>query len=189
MQEPKFTQPTFDAPIPGENYTSDTKNYPWHRPPEYTDYDEAIDYVLTLVSGEQQIASAMSLLDAGISLPTVVDMIITGRIANGYVGIDLGILIAGPVARFLEIMALSYDIEVSMGKDDELPNPSPAYVKSLVSKVELEEGEEDAEEDTQDADVELPSSGLMGAPSQIEQEQMLGLTGSDEEEEVNEEQE
>ena len=86
-------------------------------------------------------------------------------------------------------MALSYDIEVSMGKDDELPNPSPAYVKSLVSKVELEEGEEEAEEDTQDADAELPSSGLMGAPSQIEQEQMLGLTGSDEEEEINEEQE
>ena len=183
MENPKITQPTFDAPIPGENFTSDTKNYPWHRPPEYTDYDESIDYVLTLMSGDQQIASAMSLLDAGISLPTVVDMIITGRIANGYVGIDLGILIAGPVARFLEIMAMSYDIEVSMGKEDELPMPTPAYVKSLVAQVEETEEDEEVEdvlegqEDTPD-----PSMGLMGAPSKIEQDMMLGQSDIEEEE-------
>ena len=30
----------FDAPIAGENFTSDTRNYPWHRPPEITDYDD-----------------------------------------------------------------------------------------------------------------------------------------------------
>lgn len=181
---------SFDAPIPGENFTSDTKNYPWHRPPEYTDYDESIDYVLTLMSGEQQIASAMSLLGGGISLPTVVDMIITGRIANGYIGIDLGILIAGPVARFLEIMAMSYDIEVSMGRDDELPMPTPAYVKSLVNQVAQDEEEGEAEDilDEQENPTD-PSMGLMGAPLQIEQEQMLGLTGSDGEEEINEEQE
>lgn len=181
MENPKITQPTFDAPIPGENFTSDTKNYPWHRPPEYTDYDESIDYVLTLMSGEQQIASAMSLLDAGISLPTVVDMIITGRVANGYVGIDLGILIAGPVARFLEIMAMSYDIEVSMGKDDELPLPTPAYVKSLVAQVV--EDEEVEEDEIVEEDTTIPSMGLMGAPSKIEQEMMLGQSNVEEDSE------
>ena len=175
---------SFDAPIPGENFTSDTKNYPWHRPPEYTDYDESIDYVLTLMSGEQQIASAMSLLGGGISLPTVVDMIITGRVANGYIGIDLGILIAGPVARFLEIMAMSYDIEVSMGKDDELPMPTPAYVKSLVDKVAQEEGELEGDEIIEEQEGTIDSSmGLMGAPSQIEQDMMLGQTDSMEEDE------
>ena len=188
MEEPKFSKSTFDAPIPGENFTADTKNYPWHRPPEYTDYDEAIDYILTFISEEQPIASAMSLLDAGISLPTVVDMIITGRIANGYVGIDLGILIAGPIARFLEIMAMSYDIEVSMGKDDELPNPSPAYVKSLVAKVEAQEDEEEVEEEIKNETKEV-SEGLMGAPSKLEQDKMLGLLGSNEEEEIIEEEE
>ena len=35
----------FDAPIPGENYTAETKNYPWHRPPDIVDYDEAIDFI------------------------------------------------------------------------------------------------------------------------------------------------
>lgn len=184
MENPKITQPTFDAPIPGENFTSDTKNYPWHRPPEYTDYDESIDYVLTLMSGDQQIASAMSLLDAGISLPTVVDMIITGRIANGYVGIDLGILIAGPVARFLEIMAMSYGIEVSMGRDDEIPMPTPAYVKSLVAQVEETEEDEDIEEIVEEnKDTIDPSMGLMGAPSKIEQDMMLGQSDVEEDNE------
>lgn len=178
---------SFDAPIPGENFTSDTKNYPWHRPPEYTDYDESIDYVLTLMSGEQQIASAMSLLGGGISLPTVVDMIITGRIANGYIGIDLGILIAGPVARFLEIMAVSYDIEVSMGKDDELPMPTPAYIKSLVDKVAKEDDDGEPEDIlNEQEDNTDPSIGLMGAPSNIEQNMMLGQTDSMEEDEGSE---
>ena len=118
-------------------------------------------------------------------------MIITGRIANGYVGIDLGILIAGPIARFLEIMAMSYDIEVSMGKDDELPNPSPAYVKSLVAKVESQEDEEDLEEGEEKIKnkTEEVSEGLMGAPSKLEQDKMLGLLGSNEEEEIIEEEE
>ena len=35
-----------DAPIPGENYLSDTRNYPWHRPPEIVEYDEAVDYLI-----------------------------------------------------------------------------------------------------------------------------------------------
>ena len=184
MENPKITQPTFDAPIPGENFTSDTKNYPWHRPPEYTEYDEAIDYVLTLMSGEQQIASSMALLGGGISLPTVVDMIITGRIANGYVGIDLGILIAGPVARFLEIMAMSYDIEVSMGKDDELPMPTPAYIKSLVNQVATEEEDEEVENTLDDQESTTdPSMGLMGAPSKIEQDRMLGQSDVEEDSE------
>ena len=190
MEQPKLTKPTFDAPIPGENFTSDTKNYPWHRPPEYTDYDEAIDYVLTVVSEEPQIATAMSLLAGGISLPTVVDMIITGRIANGYVVIDLVILIAGHIARFLEIMAMSYDIEVSMGKDDEVPVPTPAYVKSLVAQIEVQEGEEEQEELEEIKDnQEEPSEGLMGAPSKLEQDKMLGLLGVDEQEEIIEEEE
>ena len=38
------TEPEFDGPIPGENFTSETKNYPWHRPPEITDYDEALEF-------------------------------------------------------------------------------------------------------------------------------------------------
>ena len=39
MQTPK-------APIPGANYTSDTRNYPWHRPSDITTYDEAVSVLV-----------------------------------------------------------------------------------------------------------------------------------------------
>ena len=35
-----------NAPIPGANYTSDTRNYPWHRPPDITDVDEALEHIM-----------------------------------------------------------------------------------------------------------------------------------------------
>lgn len=174
---------TFDAPIPGENFTSDTKNYPWHRPPDITDYDEAINDTIKMLSGEQQIKSVMALLGAEVSLPTIVDMVLTGQIANGKIPIDLGILIAGPVARFLEIMAKMYDIDYTMGKDDEPTPPTAAYLKKVINQnmedVDVEETEVVSEALT--TAVGGTPEGLMGAPDEIEQERMLGRIGSIEE--------
>ncbi len=48
----------FEGPIPGENYTSDTKNYPWHRPPEFDDLDKAIDYIGKRLTKEENAANA-----------------------------------------------------------------------------------------------------------------------------------
>jgi len=186
------TVKNFDAPIPGENFTSDTKNYPWHRPPEIVDYDEAIDNTLKMLSGEQQIKSVMALLGAEVSLPTIVDMVITGQIANGKIAIDLGILIAGPVARFIEIMAKMYDIEYTMGKDDEPTPPTAAYLKKVINQ-NMEDVDEDEAEVVSEAlttAVQGNPEGLMGAPNEIEQDRMLGRIGSIEEfeeEEITEE--
>ena len=33
-----------DAPIAGANYAADTRNYPWHRPPDITEYDEGCSF-------------------------------------------------------------------------------------------------------------------------------------------------
>lgn len=185
------TVKNFDAPIPGENFTSDTKNYPWHRPPEIVDYDEAIDNTLKMLSGEQQIKSVMALLGAEVSLPTIVDMVLTGQIANGKIPIDLGILIAGPVARFIEIMAKMYDIEYTMGKDDEPTPPTAAYLRKVINQNMEEEDEGEAEVVSEALSTSLQGSpeGLMGAPAEIEQERMLGRIGSIEEseEEITEE--
>ena len=186
------TVKNFDAPIPGENFTSDTKNYPWHRPPEIVDYDEAIDNTLKMLSGEQQIKSVMALLGAEVSLPTIVDMVLTGQIANGKIPIDLGILIAGPVARFIEIMAKMYDIEYTMGKDDEPTPPTAAYLKKVINQnmEEDDEGEAEVVSEALTTAVQDTPEGLMGAPAEIEQERMLGRIGSieeSEEEEITEE--
>tara|TARA_X000000950_G_scaffold237705_1_gene289433 strand:+ start:1006 stop:1557 length:552 start_codon:yes stop_codon:yes gene_type:complete len=163
----------FDAPIPGENYTAETKNYPWHRPPDIVDYDEAIDYSLEQLSSASSSRSIMALLSADISLPTVVDIFITSQISKGKFPIDLGILIAGPIAKFLEIMAKMYDIDYTMGKDNTPIPPTPAYLKEIINQSDISMEEEETVVEELQKSIN-PSQGLMGAPTQIEQQMMLG---------------
>ena len=35
----------FDAPIPGQGLTDEPGNYPWEHPPQFTDPDEAAEFV------------------------------------------------------------------------------------------------------------------------------------------------
>ena len=163
---------TFDAPIPGENYTSDTKNYPWHRPSDITDYDEAVEYMLNHLSNDYNIKAVMALMEADISIPTIVDIHVTNQISKGTFSIDLAILIAGPIAVFLEIMAKRYGINPNLGDDTEKEPPTAAFIKEVA---------EISDELTEQIE-EKNSQGLMGAPSQIEQDMMLGLSGDVEEE-------
>ena len=47
MTEGDDDQPhVFDGPIPGANFTSDERNWPWHRAPDITDTDEALETIL-----------------------------------------------------------------------------------------------------------------------------------------------
>ena len=62
------TQP--NAPIPGANYTSDTRNYPWHRPPDITDLDEALEYIMDRLTETDAGMRYMSLIEAGTPVTT-----------------------------------------------------------------------------------------------------------------------
>ena len=94
-----------DGPIPGANYTSDTRNYPWHRPPEYTDYDDAIEYLIGKINEPESQDLVMSLLALKMDVTSVVTSLLLQSISKGKIPIDLAILIAGPVARYISIIA------------------------------------------------------------------------------------
>lgn len=167
----------FDAPIPGENYTSDVKNYPWHRPPEVTDYDEAIEFAMEGLMDEDTSVTYMTLLETGVDIVTATDIFVTLGIGAGKWTPDLAVLIAGPVSRILEIMAKYHDIDAKLGTEIELPRATAAYLKAI-----QEEAQNDAEAAPEDELVPMPTqpemSGAMaglGAPaSKDEQDAMLG---------------
>lgn len=94
-----------DGPIPGANYTSDTRNYPWHRPPEYSDYDDAIEYLIGKINEPESQDLVMSLLALKMDVTSVVTSLLLQSISKGKIPIDLAILIAGPVARYISIIA------------------------------------------------------------------------------------
>jgi len=164
-----LTNPTRPSgPIPGANYTSDTRNYPWHRPPDITSTDEALEHVMEVLTETDAGKRYMSLIEAGTPLTTITDIIVTLAVGRGKFSIDFAILIAGPVTRMLEIMAKSYEIEYDLGIES-----SDNYATSVVLKQMINDPEETVEPDVE-PDVEEEQGGFMSAVSEEEQSSMLG---------------
>ena len=179
-----------DAPIPGENFLSDTRNYPWHRPPEITDYDVAVDYLIDRLAEPEQSELIYSLIELKQPRTSIVAGLMMQSIGRGKCGIDLAILAAGPVYRYLQIIADQNGLKYEAGLEDKGRIPiTPTILKAAMGIVDDEE-EEFVE--TPNAVILAEQGGLMGQPSAEEQTEaspdeqalMLGLVDQAEEEDA-----
>jgi hypothetical protein len=161
------------APIPGENYTSDTKNYAWHRPPEITDLDKAIEVSIKQLTEKNAAYQLLTVLQAGVSVVQATDMFVTAGIGAGKWTPDFAILLAGPVSHMMKLMAEGYGIKYQMGLEDK-PMPTIAFLKaqnqiSLGRKEAWEAGQKvvaKTEEIKDKAAAQAPGSGgFMGEGS------------------------
>jgi hypothetical protein len=117
----------FDGPIPGENYTSDTKNYPWHRPPEFTDLDEAIEYIGKRLTNEDNAVGFLTMAQNGVSILDLTMMFLTSGMGAGKWTLDYALLLAGPTAHILRTVIKAYGIPVNMGfKVDGMESAPPS---------------------------------------------------------------
>ena len=178
-----------DAPIPGENYLSDTRNYPWHRPPEIVDYDQAVDYLINRLTETEHSELIYSLMKTKQPLTGIVAGIMMQSIGRGKIAIDLAILAAGPIYRYLEILAEQNGIEYESGLEDKGRIPlTPTTLKAAVGI--LDDDEPEAEIETPNAIIDATQQGLMERPETPEpspaneQAMMLGLM-DDEAEDAN----
>jgi len=174
------------SPIPGANLLSDTRNYAWHRPPDIVDYDEAVSYLISKVDDPFQSQMVMAMLDIDAQISTIVSTLLLQAVSTGKMPIDLALLTAGPLARYIEITAKDLGKSYDMGirnKDEIIITPT--LLKQALGIIEQEEDEGEVEEEQVEAP-EAPTGGLMGIPDEMiapvdEQMEMLG--GSDIEEE------
>ena len=182
-----------DAPVPGANLLADTRNYPWHRPPDITDYDEAVSYMISRISQEEQAELVYSLLQIDTTVTTIVSGLLMQSIAKGKIPIDLAILISGPVARYIEVLAQTNGYKYDMGTDtSDRVKITPTLLKMAMGIVE--DDDEEMEDTPEEVVSAIPEGGLMGAPmdqdkmtaSDEEQASMLGMD-ADSEEPVEEE--
>lgn len=187
-------RPKLDGPIPGENYTAETRNYPWHRPPEVTSYNAGVTRMIEDMDDDREMQLIHSLLELEIPVAIITSNLLMRKIARGIIPIDLAILMAGPVARYIEIVAKDNGLKADM--DTGIPGQepiTPTLLKLQMGSVEdiqdvLQEGANTPETPAEDSGE--PDGGLMGVPpegavevaSEDEQAAMLGMT--DEEEQV-----
>ena len=176
----------FDAPIAGANYAADTRNYPWHRPPDLVNYDEGVDYLIQKMNEPQELELVYALLDIDAHISTIVSSLLMQGISRGKFSIDLAVLMAGPIARYIGILADEQGIKYNMGVGDE----DRVSITPTSLKLALGILDSDGEEETLEVLSEVPvmqEGGLMGAPtgddmaaSDDEQAAMLGMVEEEE---------
>jgi hypothetical protein len=188
-------RPKLDGPIPGESLTADTRNYPWHRPPEVTDFNEGVTRLIADMDDEREMQLIYSLLELEVPVAIITSNILMRKISRGVIPIDLGILMAGPVSRYVEILAKDNGLTADM--DTAIPGQEPITPTMLKLQMGSVEDIQDILEEagnTPETPVEAdpaPSGGLMGVPteedamsaSEEEQAAMLGMASDDAEEE------
>lgn len=151
----------FDAPIPGENYTSDTRNYPWHRPPEYTNTDEAINYISKTLMEKKASFAIISMLEVGMTVAQVVSTVLLKGVSMGKWSLDLALLLAGPLSHMIVIMAKTYEVEYDLGIEEDVTMLSKEFFKQLKKPVKITE-EKQAEVSEQIAAEDLTGGGVFG---------------------------
>ncbi len=117
------------GPIPGENYTSDTKNYPWHRPPSITDMDSAVEAVIKQLTKKDTATALLTMLQSGVTVVQAADIFTTTGIGKGLFTPDFALLLAGPTTHMMKLMADGYGIKYDMGLDN-VPKATINYVKA-----------------------------------------------------------
>lgn len=120
------------GPIPGENYTSDTRNYPWHRPPDIIDPDEIVEFVLKRSMKPRPASGILTMLEMGITITEVTQMLVIAGMGGGKWTINAGLIAAGPIARGIEMMAKNAKIKYERGfeEDETMITPPPKLSKT-----------------------------------------------------------
>ena len=168
-----------EEPIAGANYAADIRNYPWHRPPDIVSYDEGVDYLINKMNEPEELELVYSLLAIEAQVATIVSSILMQGISRGKFSIDLAILMAGPLARYVGILADEQDIKYDMGiSDKDRIKVTPTSLRIALGIVDgnqeeiLEETiEEPVEEDAGLMSVQ-PIDDTVASPD--EQAEMLG---------------
>lgn len=126
-----ISQKLLNGPIPGENYTTDTRNFPWHRPPQFTNMDDAIEYSIKYILDEERSDGYITLLEVGWSIVDITQMFIMGGIGRGLWTFDFGLLMAGPISHLFVIMARGAEIKYELGIKNPNKLPSAKLFKEM----------------------------------------------------------
>lgn len=95
----------FNGPIPGQSLTKEPKKYPWQRPPEIVDPDEAIMKHVENIESPEIRDNILFALEYGVPVKNLVKMLTTGAVAKGLHSIDVSLLISPVIHEYIVSLA------------------------------------------------------------------------------------
>lgn len=128
----------FGGPIPGQSLTLEPKAFPWERPPEISDPEEAIQMHLSRLSDPEMLSGILDMIELDeLDVKTITAGIMRGAVASGIHSIDVALLAAPVVHEFIKQAALAFGLhpEDGFGNKKEKEEYNKAKNAQLVKKV------------------------------------------------------
>lgn len=129
---------SLNRPIPGQGLTNDPDSpYPWEKAPEFVDLDESLRYLLEIITQKEAYASLISMMDDGVPLMEVTQVLLFQGFTEGKWNPDLMMILAEPLCYMLLALAERADIDaVIYDGEDEDQNPEMFNVEMQKDKFE-----------------------------------------------------
>ena len=109
----------FNTAPPGHSLTEDNSKWPWGRPPEMADPDDALDALVDRLTEPRRKKEMMKLLMVGVSVEVIVEGMLFQGFRDGYYTPDVGLLLKGPLAIVISDMAEEEKIPYRLFENDD----------------------------------------------------------------------
>ena len=118
MQSRNDPAPSLDAPIPGQGLTAPLGGRPWQRPPQFNTADAALAFYLDRISGERQVSQMLNVLELGVPVDSLVNMMTLGGVMEGLHSADVKSIIEPALAEAVASIAEEAGVEYKLLSDE-----------------------------------------------------------------------
>ena len=166
-EEPEFNP--FDAPVPGQSLTDKPGNYPWEHPPQYTDTQEAAEYVWDKLTQPAFADQVVAMLDAGIPVEAIGRIVVFSGFTEGKWTPDVGFVLAEVIMKMIATIGFTAGVKkFKISMQDLTNNKQMKAIMNVKSRnEELKKAAKSLGEDIK----KIPQQkGLMAQPKPKEEE-------------------
>ena len=160
----------FDAPVAGQGLTDEPGNYPWEHPPQFTDPDEAADFVWDRLHRPEFMEQVIAMLDAGIPIEAIARVILFGGFTDGKWSPDVAFIIAEPVMKMIATVGMLGGVKNFRISLEDMTNENE--LNSIMDIKSKKEKFKKAAKNIAKDKPKIEQKGLMAAP-QPAQEEMI----------------
>ena len=151
----------FDAPVPGQSLTDTPGNYPWEHPPQFTDPEEATEFIWQTLHTEEFMEQVIGMLDAGVPIEAITRVIVFGGFVEGKFTPDVGFLITEPVMKMLMAIGVRAGINNIRMSMQDVTNSKQL---SEIAKIKL--SKEDFNKSVKAVQSDVKKTGIMSKPEE-----------------------
>ena len=105
----------FDAPIPGQSFTSELGNRPWEKPPQYVTVEDAIDFYMQRINEDDFKQPLLDVIELGMPLTSIANALQLSSVMEGKHTFDIGILVLPVIVELMSLMAENEGIKYTTG--------------------------------------------------------------------------